>query len=309
MLKGKQGKRGPNGFWVFIALVAVIVLILTSGALTNWWGLQTVSPDGGAGGGSGGGGTNLPAGCNYQPVISLSGYNAQATGTPVTVTPQYRVNSVYKGYTYTTPGLNDNVELLVNSTGYLTNLLDPIQVKCGTNVVEAAMDNYANATVTIYNHQGTAILARATANETAWTTGESRTFKMLFQGTSKHSTGTILYILEIGSNTNVSDATLSFNGAEIPEVNVPKGYVSQLTDGFKKAWEIPAVKSAAQPEYKLNVQADDASIIDTSIVYNTFYGEQSYVDSKSGLFLAAGAFDTANAAVYHDHYHYNFDID
>jgi hypothetical protein len=298
MMKNK-GKGGGLMLVGVISLIAILGFIVYSiygpNSQTAMGGVQTNT------------GT-VSVGCNVNPTMAVAAANGLNPGTAVTVTGAYIVNGQYMGASPTFQA-GDNVNFLINASGYLNNIGTPFTVACGANNRAEKIYQYGNGTITVYSNAGTAVLTNAAVgganNETKSTSVLN--WKVHFVGNDKKSTGKQLLIVELSTPANVTSVTLSqLSGGIIPSVTVPNGYTKQLTNGYVVAFEVPAMVGAGVIDYNLQANAANGNTIQGA-AYTTWYATHPFIQDD-GTIATTGAFSNLNTAKYIDKQTYNFYI-
>lgn len=293
--------------------VIIIVSVVISAFTLNAFGFL-----GATGGGIittiGGGTIQQGVGCQLAPSLVTTDTDILTPGTSITPTANYRYNGAFAGTT--APTFKTVADILFNASTYINVIKTGVPLDCGANPVIIQQYSLANATLSVYSNDGLTKLTNAAAggayNETAAAAGGSYNWRIHFQGTDKKSTGEQLVILETTSPTNVSSASLS--GAT--DVEVPNGYTRQLTNGYAKAWVIPAVTGNIAIDHNLAVASSTSTLVQGA-TYITVYSLQPFSDTD-GAFITPGvtrssttgsvltAYNSINTAKYATYQTYNF---
>lgn len=251
--------------------------------------------------------------CSQSPTILVSAINALDKGATVTVGQKARVNGQYIGEisSSTKFAVGDKVELLLNASDYLDTIVKEFAVGCDVNRVNAEIYATDDMTLSIKNDAGTSVLtddaAGGAVNETAVSAGGSKTWEVEFTGKDKKSSGNLIYVIELGSEANISSVTMSdANGNVLTKLNsVPTGLTTSGSNLARYAFKIPAFENAVKKKVYLNVATQSGKTI-SGAVYTTAYSEQAFVDTN-GVFTS-GVTDASGTAKYEDDFDYDFYI-
>lgn len=308
---GKTGKTKVNGLMVggFIALLLILALLSYGFYQTMFVGgpdkqeaLVTPGSD-----------------CSQTPTILLSAVNALDKGSAVTVGTSARVLGVGQTqYQYigaitssTKFAVGDKVELLLNASDYLDTIVKEFTLGCDVNRVAAEIYATDDMGVSIKNDAGTSVLtddaAGGAVNETDMAAGGSKTWEVEFTGKDKKSSGNLIYVVELGSEANISSVTMSdANGNVLTKLSaVPTGLTTSGSNLARYAFKIPAFENAVKKKVYLNVAMNSGKTI-AGAVYTTAYSEQAFVDSD-GVFKT-GVVDASGNTKYEDDFDYDFFI-
>ena len=225
--------------------------------------------------------------CALDPTLSINVVNALSKGTSVTPDAWHaRVNGVYKGTVTSSTKFSrgDKVEILLNKSSYIDTILDEITIDCGVNNVNAEMYATSAPTITIKNDADTATLTDSASgglqNESSVSSGGSKTWKVQLTGTDDESTGSMIYVVEIGTPVNVSELTLTdSDGNKLEQLSsVPDGLTISGTNQERVAFRIPEIQNAVRKDFYLTLSAASGKTVSGG-VYTTLYGEQAFVDT------------------------------
>lgn len=295
-----MNRKGATGTGVAI-VVGLLLLAVFGGAITYFSYKQTASAEQVAQ-------TTVVGGtdCNTAPTITVSAVDALQKGTTVTKSSTARVNGEYVGSIPSTLKAGDKVELKLNASNYIDSIVPEFKVGCGNNLVNTQM--FATDAVTLkLKDDATTLTDTAVGganNMSALGLGGTDTVKVVFTGIDKKSSGDLVYVVEMGSNANVSDISMyDLTGKSLDEVDVPSFYVNTLASPAKQAFIVPAVVGAKEIEYKLTYTAKSGKDI-RNAVYTTAYSEQAFVDTD-GTFKV-GVEDSLGNTKYEDTYDYDF---
>jgi len=302
----KYGKKGGNRTIVTV-IVVLAVFALLAYLVVNVTNTQVPGITSGNGGSE-----VLSAGCNTAPTIDISIVDALNKGTSTTATWSAIKNGLYIGSisSATTFTPNDKVQILLsNSTSYIDVTTSEKTLGCGVNPINAEMYANTTATVTLKNDAGTATLTNAATggavNASAIGLGGSAIYPVELKGIDRKSTGKLTYVVELGTDANVSSVTLSdSNGNPVKKLSsVPSGLTVSGNNLYRVAFEIPSINGAVKKVYNLAVQAASQKAI-TGAVYTTFYVNQPFVQPDGSF--SNGVSDTDGNTKYMDNYGYNF---
>lgn len=291
-----MARQKTNGWFVFLAFLVFVVLVISLGFGLGWFGTTQQQVIGG----TTPSGQPISEGCNQNPSITLALTDSLKPGTSLSGgTNYYRVNDVYVGTTAPTPNAGDKVQILATNTSYIGGIFAPFTAHCGGNLQSGSLYKYANNSVTIKADNGIKVLtdsatgAGTSGNESVQNGSKSWAFTL--KGTDKASSGKVIMVLEYCSPANISSATLSENGVNIPAIPVPMGYTREGTNMYTTAFEISPTIGAVSRTLYLNTAVNTATSC-YGAVYTTYFGEQAFVDTD-GTFKE-GAFDSLNSAKY-----------
>lgn len=223
--------------------------------------------------------------CNTAPTLTVTAVDAESRGTILTTGVTYLVNGLNYGQTAPSFAQGDKVELLLNGSGLIDTIVEEFTIACGANKVSVPVKDYTAPTLQIY--EDNAILTDSATggaeNGSAVGLGGSETFEVRLTGTDKDTSGDLIYVVELATNTNVSDVTMYDSlGSNLVEADVPDFYVNSLSSPFVKAFEIPEVIGAKEIKYFATVTAKSGKGI-SGAVYTSAY-------VKEGLTLDDGSF-------------------
>ncbi len=214
---------------------------------------------------------------------SIANYKDKATGNLLSAAPAF--------------SLDQTVIPMANATGYLTAIQKEHTVTCNNQNVYASLKQQANVTITIWADSGISVIGGnmgTLGNDTTFTTSHNNKIRLV--GTAYRSTGRLMAIYEVGTNTNVSTATLSGPiGYSITPVTVPNCYTANITDRttFKAAWELAPLDNGAVVDLNLQTTAANGNAVSNRSIL-TIYSEQDGVDSLTGDYLTSGICDSNN---------------
>jgi len=298
---GKTGKT--NGLYVGGFLVLLLILgILSYGVMqTSFAGKDTT--------------TEIIAGtgCSNTPTIDVSVVNALDRGTAVAVDAYGIVNGQYIGNISGKEFVKgDKVTLLLSATDYLDKVVSEFTVGCDVNRVSTDIYATDDMTISIKDDAGTSTLTDAAAggavNETAMSAGGSKSWKVEFTGKDKKASGDLIYVVELGSEANISSITMSdANGAVIEKLtSVPTGLTTSGSNTARYAFKIAGFENAVKKTVYLNVAMNSGKVI-SGAVYTTAYSAQAFTDDN-GKFVTSGVSDASGDVKYEDDYDYDFFI-
>ena len=298
-MKNKAGKTSGLMIAGFVALIAILGFLAYG---------QSQSVIGGSGTDVVGNG----AGCNIDPVVTVTATNALNHGSTVTVGTAAIVNGTYIGQI--TSGTTkfaegQKVKLLLNATNYLDTEIPEFTISCSSNPVTADIYATDSMSLSIKDDAGTSVLTDSATggavNESAFSAGGSKTWEIQITGKDKESSGDLIYVVELGSEANVSSVTMSdSSGNALTKLSsVPSGLTTSGSNLYRVAFRIPAVKNAVKKSVFLNVAAASSKTI-SGAVYTTAYSEQAFVESD-GTFTS-GVADSDGNTKYEDAYDYDF---
>lgn len=254
---------------------------------------------------------NSGNGCSVNPSWVATGIDALVRNSNVTPsTYSYVVDGVYKGTSYSTPIRNAQVQTLADATGYLADVKTNTVI-CGPNPQSFELKNYVNASVTVYNDAGTAVLTNAITgganNETS--ISSSKTWRVRFLGTPQKSTSKIFWVVEMpaSSAANMTSNGLTLNCAGSNVASIPNAVGATNANSYRAAWEIPELSDGKSVDCYLTASVIGGKTIASAGVYNTFYAEQAFIDTN-GQVVSNGIYDANGNAKYQDKYTYNFYI-
>jgi len=292
-------RKGNAWLTVFIvfALLAVLggvgYVAMNIGGTTNQ-AVETPNPSEG-----------VPTGdCGQNPTLSYAFTNA-LTGQSVTASATNFKDKVSGNLLGIAPSLAKGqvVTPLINASGYISAVQKDYTVGCGNQQIQGKLYQFANETIKLYNDAGTGQIGGtlgSTGNDTKFTTQANN--KLVLTGNTYKTTGKMFVVYEIGTTTNVSDITLTLNGASssVSKVAVPNCYTNTLSGTpFRVAWEIPAIVGGTQVTYNLQTTAQSGNTVQGQALL-TIYNEKAGVDSLTGDFLESGICDSNNAFFNHD---------
>jgi hypothetical protein len=247
--------------------------------------------------------------CEIAPSLTFVGRDALqpslSLGTPTNV--YYMVNDKYVGTSYTAVK-GDNIKFIADNTSYIAREFTYGPVDCGAQNVP--VDLYATAnnsvSVKVYNDAGTDVLTNAasgatTTNETAFSSGGSKTWRIHIEGSNLQSTGNQMLYVELPTNSAVNVSTVTLNGAN-PLASTSTYISATNTNPYKVAFEIPSLENGATADYYLKVKLTNGKILTTGAVYFKLFEEQPFVDTdgkfKTGIYDSVG---TSKFEAYHNY--------
>lgn len=250
--------------------------------------------------------------CETAPSVSVTAIDTLSKSTTLTATSQFtthaRVNGNFVGSIPSTLQKGDKVEVLVNATNYINDVIPEFAVACGNNI--KTMELYATDALTykVKDEANTLTdgVTSTTTNATNIALGGSDTYDVFITGIDKKSSGDLIFAVEIGSSANVSDITMTDTGGNVlEEVTRPDFYALTLTSPELKFFKIPAIVNAVEKQYKLTVSAESSKDI-SGAVYTTIYSEEYFLN-VDGTFMK-GVEDSDGTVKYEDTYDYDFYI-
>jgi hypothetical protein len=286
----EKNMKQKTAIWGMLGIgLLVAVVILGAVGKLNMGLFSTTSEEGNVVQPTGGGTVD----CNNAPTLNVAVRNAKSLGTAVTTTDEYAVNGVYFGSTAPTFKYGDKVQVLATKASYI-NVLSPVTtLTCGANSVTLDMFDYAQPTVEL--KEDSTVIGGA-VNASPIVAGGSNTLQVCVTGTDKTSTGDMTFVLELASNTRVSDLNMYDASGSLEKVAVPDFYVDTLTSPYKKAFKIPAIVGAQEKCYSLTIVAKSGQTIDGA-AYGTFYVAEPVTDID-GTFLPSAIQDSDGVAAY-----------
>jgi len=252
--------------------------------------------------------------CNTDPYIQLNAFDAKQAGTAVGVNVSAIVNGEYIGLitlgsSGTTFSPGDKVLLQLNATNHLNQNLEEIELGCGENRITTKIYATDSMNISMINDEGTDALGMqgtvANGNQTLKAAGESYNLVVQITGKANQKSGDLIYIVELASRTNVSEVKLSKGGAELPEVDLPKGIADSAAGLYRIAFEIPSIEGAVKESYLLTLTPTATSTLPAA-VYTTTYSKQAFT-SDEGTF-EYGIEDNDGDLQYEDANHFDFSI-
>jgi hypothetical protein len=246
--------------------------------------------------------------CNTAPTISTAVRNELEQGTAVSAGTLYKVNDIYYGST--TPDLapGDKVQMILNASDYIDVLTEEVTVECGANRVSALMSAYSDPTVE-FKEDSTVLTDSASggsANASSVVAGGSETYKMCLTGTDKKTTGDAVFVVEVGSTTNVSDVNIYSGSNDLEEVDVPSFYTTTLTSPFKKAFKVPEIVGAKEQCYDVTVVAKSGETISGAMYTSAYVGEPLVEDD--GSFVSYAVEDSTGDSDYEATWDYDITL-
>lgn len=288
-------KQSTQMWTVALALVAIVLVV--AGFSTGWFGLSTTQ-----GGGAGSTGSGA---CDVAPSLDLSSVNALERSTSVTTGYQAIINdnpaqSVSDGDTMPNGA---TVQLFANASDYLNTIDEKFTVDCGVNqrVIELLATDSMTLEILEDSTTLTDSASGGASNFSNVGVGGVDTFTLKITGKDKKATGDLIYVIEMGDNSNVSSVTMS--GAT--EVSVPEFYSETLSSPEVVAFKIPGFTGAVENEYKVTFALKSGKDI-SGAVYTTVYSEQAFVEDD-GTFKS-GVENEDGDVKYEDTYDYDFFI-
>lgn len=241
--------------------------------------------------------TPSTGGCSQNPSITLN-FRNKVTGASVTALAMNYVDSNTKALLgSSTTGFADGLKVtpLINASGYINIVASDYVVKCGNQQLTGDVYQFTNASIKIYNVDGTGRIGGimgTTGNESTFST--SATNKIHLEGASYKTTGKQFVVYEIANTTAIELATLSEGGALMPTVSIPNCYTNNLTGTpYRVAWEIPALENGDTKDYYLYTKASNSiPIKGQANLY--IYNEQPAIDSLNSALLTSGICDSGN---------------
>lgn len=179
------------------------------------------------------------------------------------------------------------------STGGFYPAEEQVNVECGANTFQGFVKDKTALTVSnVINNDGLTSNGGA-GSEQAIGDGDSATFEIKLQGSSKDWSGDCGNVVVVDVNTTMlvkEDITLSGLGAT--EISVPDTHTVGATGESPKAWKINAVEGSALQSIFLTLQDDPDDGVNPSNYSTTvtFYDQQqNFHNANTGL-LETGCF-------------------
>lgn len=258
-------------------------------------------------------------GCNVNPSVSLVAVDNAVSGTSVLAGGLYRINGFSTG-TSASPAKGDQLDVIFTNASYISEVVKGYNVQCGVNRIPSTgavkMKAFAAPALTMFTNAGTATLTNATTggtNETNFVAGGSKNWKIYIDGTGDKTTGNMMLIVEMPTNSaaNVTDSgvTLSCGGAVMPKSNVPSSIVASNTNSYRAAWIIPEILGGVRKECNLQVSLQGSYRLGgaSAVVYTTYYTIQPFIDID-GSIVTDKIVDSYGASKYLSSSAYNFAI-
>ena len=240
-MKNMKNKKGSQGMsWLLIVMVVSLIaggFILLDKYFVSGSKLAVGS------GGSGSGTTIVTS----STALTLTGYDAQASGTQVSTVSNVGVNNGQLTTGITTASQGDAlVILMTNSSNAYHAAFEKQTVPAATTYNHVVPMN-KNATVTIaaYNTAKGAMTAGGGATNQSVTTGSAPTMELDLTGSSLASTQDMICILEASDTTSTNKLTLNGFGATFIGTAKPSSYT--LAGGSSGVWvySVPAINDAS----------------------------------------------------------------
>lgn len=235
--------------------------------------------------------------CAQNPSVVSVVSDALQPGISLSPTNYYITNGQYAGTT--SPTVTGSAKVLVTNTSYLSAIVDTLPLNCGTNQLTTTLYAYSLPTVSVYSNNGLAVLTNSATggvyNETHASAGGTLTWKYHMLGNAFKSTGSLLFVAEVGvPNANVSSITLT-GGTPTTALG---GYSSQVAGSAVKAWVLPAIVGGTAQDYYLSVTGTSGKLIEGT-VYTTIYALEPFVEIDGSFNPGNKAWDNNNGAKYH----------
>lgn len=282
-----KGKTKNTLFGIAAVLVIALVLVI---------GWKVAFPQATIGGvnpptsGGGGAGTTI---ITTSSTLSLTGYDALASGSNAGVTTYIRTNGVgaFKtGITTANPG--DTIDLLlVNDTDYHNLYVPSLKVEGVAFTRSFPMfANTSSLTITVFNTNGQP-MDGTNYNQTV-AAGGSYNLKMRLDGIDKTSTQDMRCVFESNASTNLSDIIVSGLGAVRIGATAPSFYTLGSTSGRVWSYDISPVVGAVSPEGTVAVVSAVAKSVAKTSLNITCYTKEYFLDEYTGLV----SYDVQNSA-------------
>jgi len=239
--------------------------------------------------------------CKLDPTMDFIVVDAINPGTAITPTPVGIVNGVYKGSVSTSTKFSkgDEVTLLMNGSGYITQAFDPITIGCGINVIEGSLSKLDGApTVSIFNTNGNKLTDSATGggtNQSNSTNPINLRLKMTVP--SDEAIDSMVFVIE-ANTTEADEITLSSSQATVEKYvqNKPEfhSYESSGSEQIVRSFKVTNIEDdGMETSFNLLIEPEsgktlgsgsgDAANGEGTPVYVTWYVDQGYVE-KDGTF-------------------------
>lgn len=242
-----MNKKGSNKNGTMLVVFGVALILILGGiSYKLFYAQDVISSNSGVvsnGGSSSGGVNNI---VTSSTTMSLSGYDAQATGTAVGITSYTGVNGqpLSTGVTSVAQGQSLNL-LLVNNTQYHNGFV-ALSVPATTNLIKATpMNKNASLTIAVYNTAKTAMTNGGGATNQSVSTGSAPTMELDLTGTSLASTQDMICILEGSDNTKINNLVLNGFGATFIGTAKPSAYTLGATTSSVWVYKVPAISDAS----------------------------------------------------------------
>ena len=243
--------------------------------------------------------------CDTNPTLTTNVRNQLSQAQGINADTVYRVSGIYFD---TLPSLKkgDEVQVLANASGFIDVVSSVQTIDCGANRVtlqtfdqqDPAMEIKKNNFVVTDSATGGAV------NGTAVSAGGSEVYQVTFKGTDKKSTGDFIYVIELGTNQNVSLVNMyDAQGNTLPTAEVPSFYTNTLTSPKVVAYRVPAIVGAVEMTYNVNIVASSGRTV-TGAVYTTAYVGQPFVETD-GTFVPFGVEDSTGSIKYESTFGYD----
>jgi hypothetical protein len=308
LFSGEEEKhmKQATAIWGMLGIALVVALgVLAATGNLGKLGLASVTTEEGAAVVQPTGGGVVD--CNNAPTLSVAVRNAKQTGTAIITDKLYAVNSVYFGETAPTFKYGDKVQVLANKTSYIDVLAPVVTLTCGANSIAIDMFDYAAPAVEMKEDNTVLTDGVAGINASTIVAGGSNTLEVCITGTDKISTGDLVYVLEVGTNSKVSDINVYDGNGNLEKTDVPDFYVDTLTSPFKKAFKIPAIVGAQEKCFSITIAAKSAQTVE-GVMYTTFYVAEPTVD-VDGKFLPSVIENADGTATYEATFDYDISMD
>ena len=193
-------------------------------------------------------------------------------------------------------GYKDNLEMLVNNTGYENLRIIDYVIPCKANTVPGGMYAVGQPTYTIFNDAGNAVTNstgdgaanNASVNQSAIVSGGSVTLEFRRQGTDLKSTGAQRCVIEAVDSTKVDKIIMTgFEGVTNQENGVtigkPSIYSSKAAGAQQWIYDLPALIGAGQESGSLTVQLKSSQTYNGNPVYTQCYSKQWFEDTDGSF--------------------------
>lgn len=229
------------------------------------------------------------------PVVSVTGLDAQQKGTTVTSTAKANTNS--QGFASVTLGtttskVGNKVALfLSNGTTYHNAYKEGFDVSTTTFPVQILFNKNGSVTENVYNTVGqVATNGGGATNQTSLTEGASYTLKDEISGTSLASTQDMTCVVEVTAGVNLTSSpagiTLGLNGQNIPSVStsIPAWYNPVGTNSRAYLFDVPAIDSGATRTFSIGINTlTTGKLVPTSRILKTCYTKEYFIDTDGSV--------------------------
>lgn len=229
--------------------------------------------------------------CETVPTLSTNFNDRINPGTSLSGDMKARVNGQYKGAVTTSTAFvkGDRVELLVNSTNYISTTIPELTMGCGANGVSAQLYKLdGTPTVKVRGSAGSFLTDLATGgavNETAVATPIN--VQVEFTAPADEAIDGMVIVVESSNDTQVRELTLSSSSASVsrysknkPDFHALEGNTNSIIRSFRVT---NVADDGALTSFNLNIEPESGQTIDANNFYITWYIEDSFVD-QDGTF-------------------------